>query len=195
MVGGDVDDPAPALDAEQLVVGVGASPPGGGDGADEGPLLAVPDLDDVVGGVGLHAGALAPERDEIGGGLDRDRPQLADDERRVFRNALVVEKYPRGGVEVVGLAVVDRDEVPVGLGDAVGRAGVEGGELGLGDLADLAVHLAGGGLVEAGLGADFAHGLEHPGDADAGELGGEGGLDPGDGDEGHGGEVVDLLRP
>ena len=57
----------------------------------------------------------------------------------------------------------------------------------------LAEHLARGGLVEADVGADLADALEQARDADAGELGGQGRLDPGDADERHRGEVVDLV--
>ncbi len=48
-------------------------------------------------------------------------------------------------------------------------------------------------MVEASLGTDFAHRLQHPGDARARELGGQGRLDPGDGHEGHRRQVVDLI--
>src|ERR687893_3087684 len=50
---------------------------------------------------------------------------LAGHELEAAAGALVVEEDAAGGVQVVGLAVVDGDPVPVDLGHAVGRAGVE----------------------------------------------------------------------
>ena len=84
--------------------------------------------------------------------------------------------------------------MPIRLRHAVGRARVERGRLGLRHLEHLPEHLRGAGLVKARLRADFAHRLEHARDTYACELCGEGRLDPGDRDEGHRGEVVDLDR-
>lgn len=95
----------------------------------------------------------------------------------------MVEENAGEGEEVVGFAVVDRDEVAVDLGDAVGAAGVEGGGFGLGHFEYLAEHFGGGGLVEAGLGAHHPHGFEQFGDAEGGEFAGQDGLVPGGGDE------------
>ena len=63
-----------------------------------------------------------PELDRGGGVGD-----LARDELEPAPLALVVEEDPAAGEQVVGLAVVDRDEVAVALGHAVGRARVERG--------------------------------------------------------------------
>ncbi len=128
--------------------------------------------------------------------LDRGRMpgDLARHELQPAARDLVIEQDSRRRVQVIRLAVVDRDEVSVGLGNAVGRARVERRRLGLRDLEHLAEHLARGGLVEARLGAHFAHRLEHARDADAGELGGQRRLDPRHRDERHRGQVVDLGR-
>ena len=61
---------------------------------------------------------------------------------------LVVEEDAVAGVHAVALAVVDGQPVGVDLGAAVGRPGPKRGPLGLGDLLDLAEHLAGGRLVD-----------------------------------------------
>ena len=114
---------------------------------------------------------------------------------RPRRSRLVVEQDPAAGVEVIRLAVVDGDEVPVRLRHAVRRAGVERRQLGLRHLADLAEHLARRRLVEARLRAHLAHRLEHPCHPDSGELGGQGRLDPRHRHERHRGEVVDLIGP
>ena len=76
---------------------------------------------------------------------------LAGDEGFAADRRFVVEQDAVAGVEAVGFAVVDGDPVGVDLGGAVGAARVEGRGFRLGDFPDLAVHLAGGGLVEAGF--------------------------------------------
>jgi len=189
----DIDDAAARLHAQASVVGIRRPAPRGGDGRDRRPLRAVPYVEHRDRLEGLHGAALAPQRDEIGRGPDRDDAVLADHQRRVGEHALVVEEDPAACKEVVGLAVVDRDEVAVGLCHAVGRARVERRGLGLRDLQHLAEHLRAGGLVETRAGRRLAHGLEHPRDADARELGRQRGLDPRHGDEAHRGEVVDLV--
>ncbi len=119
---------------------------------------------------------------------------LAGHELQPAAGALVVEQDPRAREQVVALAVVDRDEVAVGLGHPVGAARVEGGGLGLRDLEHLAEHLGRGRLVEARLGHHLAHGLQHPRGAHAAELGREHRLVPRRRHERHGGQVVDLVR-
>jgi hypothetical protein len=119
---------------------------------------------------------------------------LAGDELEAAAGALVVEEDPRAGVEAVTLAVIDGDEVGVDLGHPVGAARVEGRQLVLRGFPDFAEHLAGGGLVEAGVGLRFSHRLQHPGDAEAGELRRQRRLVPGGADERHRREVVDLVR-
>ena len=66
---------------------------------------------------------------------------LAGHELQTTPGALMVEQDPRGGVQPVGLAVVDHDVVPEHLGTPVRGARVERGQLGLGGFADLAEHL------------------------------------------------------
>ena len=97
-------------------------------------------------------------------------------------------------MEPEALAVVDGDEVPVGLGDAVRAAGIEGRRLALRRLARPSEHLRGGGLVEARLRTDLADPLEQAGDPDRRVLGGGDGEPPGLGDRRHRREVVDLVR-
>ncbi len=108
-----------------------------------------------------------------------------------------LKRMPAAGEQPVGLAVVDGDLVAEDLGHAVGRAGVEGGELVLRRLPDLAEHLRRRGLVEAhrvGLRApDHADGLQQPEHAGAGDVGRELGLLPRHGDERDPGQVVDLV--
>ena len=120
---------------------------------------------------------------------------LPGDEGVAAARGLVVEEDAVGDVHVVGLAVVDHDPVGVLLGDAVGRAGVEGRELALGDLAHLAEELGGGGLVEAAglLEAAGADGVQQAQRADGVDLGGVLGEVEGDLDVGLGAEVVDLV--
>lgn len=85
----------------------------------------------------------------------------------------MVEKNTVGGVEAVGLAIIDHDPVSVELGDSVGGPGVEGGLLRLRDLLDLAEELAGGGLVEADvvLESDFPDGIEEAQGSDGVDVG------------------------
>src|SRR5450759_2276299 len=103
------------------MVGICSSPARGGDCVYRSPIRAVPNLEERLGNEVLDRSALSQERHEIDWRLDRDNPVIPDEKRRVRTDALVIEKYPRRGVQVVGLAVVDRDEVAVGLGDDVGR--------------------------------------------------------------------------
>lgn len=120
---------------------------------------------------------------------------LPGDEGVAAARGLVVKEDAVGDVHVVGLAVVDHDPVGVLLGDAVGRAGIEGRELALGDLAHLAEELGGGGLVEAAglLEAAGADGVQQAQRADSVDLGGVLGEVEGDLDVGLGAEVVDLV--
>src|SRR6266508_694328 len=108
---------------------------------------------DVLGGVAPVATrvevseqqrVLEPELDR--GGAVGD---LAGYELEPAAWTLVVETNPRARVQAVALAVVDRDEVAVGLRYAVGAARVERRRLVLGRLANLAEHLARRRLVEA----------------------------------------------
>ena len=120
---------------------------------------------------------------------------LAGDEGLATAGTLVVEEDTVGKVHAVGLAVVHKDPEGVLLGDGIGRTGVEGGGLGLGNLADLTVELGGGGLVEADLllhtaGAD---GIEHAEDTNTVSIGGVLGHIEGNLNVGHGAEVVNLI--
>jgi len=71
---------------------------------------------------------------------------LAGDEGAATARGLVVEEDTVAGIHVVGLTVVDGDPVGVHLGNTIGRAGVEGSGLALGDLSNLSVQLGGGSL-------------------------------------------------
>src|SRR5262249_20711281 len=106
----------------------------------------------------------------------------------------VVEEDARASVEVVALAVIDRDVVAVDLGHTVGTARVKRGPLALRRLLDLAEHFARGGLVKAGPGANLADPFQDARDAHRGELGGQDRLLPAGRHEGHRRQVVDLVR-
>ena len=137
----------------------------------EAELVRQPELDarDAVGDLARHELEAAPRR-------------------------LVVEEDAGDREQVVALAVVDRDEVPVGLGHAVGAARVERRLLVLRHLAHLAEHLRRRRLVEADRRIDAADRLEHARHADRRELGGEHRLRPRRRHEALRGEVVDLVR-
>ncbi len=119
---------------------------------------------------------------------------LAGDEGTATAGTLVVEEDAVGKVHAIRLAVVDKDPEGVLLGNGVGRAGVEGGGLGLRDLPNLSVKLGGGGLVEADLllHTASADGIEHTEDTNTVGVGGVLGHIEGNLDVGHGAEVVDF---
>ena len=81
----------------------------------------------------------------------------------------------------------------VELRHGIGRARIERRLLALHFFLDQAEHLRGGGLIEAGLGIDQAHRLQHVAGAERGDRTGQQGLLPGRLDEGLGGEIVDLV--
>mmetsp|Transcript_1083 Transcript_1083/g.1870 ORF Transcript_1083/g.1870 Transcript_1083/m.1870 type:complete len:369 (+) Transcript_1083:223-1329(+) len=120
---------------------------------------------------------------------------LTGDEGLATAGTLVVEEDAVGKVHAVSLTVVHKDPEGVLLGDSIGRTGVEGGGLGLGNLADLAVQLGGRGLVEFDLllHAAGADGIEHAEDANTIGIGGVLGHIEGNLDVGHGAEVVNLI--
>ena len=126
-------------------------------------LHIIPGVAPVALGVQVaeHHFVLQAEFD-AGGGVGH----LAGDELHPPPRALMVEQDAGGGVEPVGLAVVDHDVMPEHLGAPVRRTGVERGEFGLRGLADLAEHLRRRGLVEADRvvlrTADHADRLQHP---------------------------------
>ena len=105
---------------------------------------------------------------------------------------LVIEQNAIGQVHAVGFAVIDQNPVGVLFGDSVGRAGVEGGGLGLGYFADFAVEFTGGGLVKADLvfHARGANRIEHAQDAETVAVGRVFGHVKGDLDVTHGSQVV-----
>ena len=154
---------------------------------------------DVVAGVSPVALGVEVAEEELLLEADLDAGEtagdLAGDKGFAAQGALVIKKDAIAGVDAVGLAVVDDDPEAVHLGDGVGRAGVEGGGLLLGDLLDEAVELGGGGLVELCLlfEAEDADGLEQAEDTEGVGVGGVLGLFEGDGDVGLRGEVVDLV--
>ena len=120
---------------------------------------------------------------------------LARDEFLAASWTLVVEEDAGNGEEVVAFPVVDGDVVPVNLRDPVGAARVKGRFFGLRHFLDLAEHLAAGGLVEPGLGADQAHGFQQAGHADRREFARQGRLAPGGRDKRHGRQVEDFVGP
>jgi hypothetical protein len=130
--------------------------------------------------------------------MDRRRRagDLAGHEGLAAAGALVVEQDPVGGVQPIGLPVVHRDPVGVELGHAVGRAGMEGRRLVLRDRPDLAVELAGRGLVEARrlVQAEDADGFQQAHHADAVGVRRVLRRLEADLDVGLGAEVVDLVR-
>ena len=107
---------------------------------------------------------------------------------------LVIEQDPAGRMQVVGLPVVDGDEVPVDLRHPVRRAGIERRQLGLRDLLHLAEHLARRRLIEPRLRTHLADRLEHPRHPDPRELGRQRRLDPRHRHKRHRRQVVDLRR-
>ncbi len=134
---------------------------------------------------------LPPERNR------GDRPgDLAGDEGLAADRALVVEQDAVRGVDAIGLAIVHRDPVGVELGGGVGRAGIEGCRLGLGNLLDLAVELGGRRLVEACLllQAKQADRLEQPQRPQRIGIGRVFGRLEADHDMRLRGEIVDLVR-
>ena len=120
---------------------------------------------------------------------------LAGDEGTATAGTLVVEEDAVGKVHAVGLTVIHEDPEGVLLGDGIGRTGVEGGGLGLGNLTDLSVQLGGGGLVESDLllHATSADGIKHPEDTNTIGIGCVLGHIEGNLDVGHGTEVVNLI--
>ena len=118
---------------------------------------------------------------------------LSGDEGLAAARGLVIEEDAVDREDAVGLAVVAGDVEGVSLGRGVGAPRVERGSLGLRRLNRLAVELGGGGLVEAGIEVELAHGFEQANGADAGDLGGVLRDLEGDLDVGLGAEVVDLV--
>src|SRR5439155_9909903 len=119
---------------------------------------------------------------------------LAGDEGLAPARRLVVEQDPVGGVQAVGLAIVDGDPVGEDLRDRVWASWPERRRLGLRRLRDPAEHLARAGLVEADRPIGGPDRLEDPEGAHAGRLGRELGHLEADLDVALRPEVVDLFR-
>ncbi len=119
---------------------------------------------------------------------------LARDELEPAPRRLVIEQYARAGKEVVALAVVDGNPVPVDLGHPVGTARIERGQLGLRRLAHMPEHLARRRLIEADGLVGHANRFEQPRHTERGHVPGEDGLVPGSGHKGLRREIVDLVR-
>jgi len=119
---------------------------------------------------------------------------FAGDKGAATAGTFVVEEDAICKVHTVCLAVVNKDPKGILLGNGVGRAGVEGSGLGLGDLLNLSVQLGGGRLVETDLllHAASADGIEHTKNANTIGIGSIFGHVKGDLDMGHGAEVVDF---
>src|SRR5581483_2119066 len=94
----------------------------------------------------------------------------------------------------VALAVIDGDPVAIHFGDAIRAARIERRELVLWDLADLAKHLGGAGLVETNVRVDDADRIEHSRHAESSDLAGKNRLRPGRLHEALCRQVVDLVR-
>ena len=77
----------------------------------------------------------------------------------------MIEQNSRARKYVIALAIIDRDEMAVGLRDAVGAAWVEGRLLVLRHFAHLPEHLARRRLVEPDGFVDHTDGFEHSRDA------------------------------
>ncbi|CAA7613533.1 Phytase family (modular protein) [Candidatus Terasakiella magnetica] len=97
---------------------------------------------------------LEPEMDGGDGAGD-----LAGDEGLAAGRPFVVEQDAVGGVNAIGLAVIDRDPIGVKLGGGVGAAGIERRGLALRNFPRRTVKLGGRSLIEPG-------GLFHLQDAD-----------------------------
>ena len=106
----------------------------------------------------------------------------------------MVEEDAAHREQPVALPVVDSDVVAVDLGDPVGRARMERGQLVLRRLPHLPEHLAAGRLVETDGRVDQADRVQHPGDPETGDLPGVDRLLEGEGGEADRPQVVDLVR-
>ena len=118
---------------------------------------------------------------------------FAGDESFTASGRFVVEEDAGGGMQSVGFAVVDSDPVGEDFRAGIRGARIEGGGFFLGRFQNFAIHLGGGGLVEAAVEADLADGFEHAQGANGGDFGGEIGHFEGDFDVGLGGEVVNFV--
>src|ERR1019366_8332667 len=106
---------------------------------------------------------------------------------------LVIEKNAADGEDAERLAVVDSDEMPVGLRHAVGGAGIERRVFVLRRLANATKHLRRRRLIEPRSRRNVPYRLEDLRDPESRELSGENRLIPARRNEGLCGDVVDLL--
>src|SRR6266404_8661958 len=106
----------------------------------------------------------------------------------------MIEQNSAGGVQPIGLAVIDRDVMGIELGDRIGAARMKRGLLVLGRVAGIAEQLGGGGLVESGPRAAVAQSLEDSSNRKSGDLAGIDGLLEGGVDETLGRQIVDFVR-
>ena len=104
----------------------------------------------------------------------------------------MVKEYARGGMEAIAFAVIDSEGVGEELGATVGAAWVENGGFGLRRRGG-AVHLAGGGLVEAAVQPGAMNGFEEAKCAHADGITGILGDFKADLDVALSAEVVDLV--
>ena len=109
------------------------------------------------------------------------------------QRAFVVEQDATGAKNTVAFAVVDRHPVRIQLGHTVGTARVERGGFFLRNGLHFAKHLRGAGLVEADFGIDETHCFQQVQSADAGNVGGGGGLLKTDADKALRRQVVDFI--
>ena len=117
---------------------------------------------------------------------------LAGDEGLAAAGGFVVEEDAVGGEELIALAVVTGEPVGIDLGGGIGALRLEGGVFVL-RRGGGTEHLAGGGLVEAGLDPALADDLQQADGAQRGDIAGVFGQVKADADMGLGGEVVDLV--
>src|ERR1051325_4650461 len=119
---------------------------------------------------------------------------FAGDEGLAAPRRLVIEEDAVGGVQAIGLAVVDGDPVSKDFGHGVRAARIKRGVFGLRHFADFAVHFAGGGLVVARLDAGLANGFQQAHGAGGVRIGRILGVVEADADMALGGQVIDFGR-
>src|SRR5438046_5487625 len=102
------------------MVGVASASVRGSDDVHAGPCTPIPYLEFRARREVLYRATLAQQGHDFGGSLHVDHAVVTNQKRRILTKRLVIEKYSRRRVQVVGLAIVDGDEVAVNLRHAVG---------------------------------------------------------------------------
>src|SRR6185436_19576511 len=119
---------------------------------------------------------------------------LSSHELQTAERRLVVEQNAAASKDAIALTVVDRHPVGVELCHTIGTAGIERGQLVLGNRLCLPEHFRSTGLVEANTTVNYSDCLEQIESTDSGDLTGSDGLLVRHTDKALSGEVVDLLR-